>query len=51
MKNKHLSKKDLHKKKSTKEEGHWEGKYWCYCRTRNYRKWLGIKKYGAEEWE
>jgi len=43
-----LSKKDHNKKKpNRKEEGHWEGKYWCNCRIRNYRSWLGNKKYGS----
>lgn len=49
MKVKQLTKKDLSKKKPTKEEGHWEGKFWCNCRTRNYRRWLGLKKYGVGE--
>ncbi len=44
---KQLSKKDLSKKKPTKEEGHWESKFWCNCRTRNYRRWLGLKRYGS----
>lgn len=46
---KKLSKKDLNKKKPTKEEGHWESKFWCNCRLRNFRQWLGIKKYGHDE--
>ena len=46
MKAKQISKKDLSKKKPTKEEGHWEGKHWCNCRTRNFRLWLGLKKWG-----
>lgn len=45
---KQLSKKDHSKKKPTDDEGHWEGKYWCNCRIRNYRLWLGKKKYGSE---
>ena len=47
---KQLSKKDHSKKKpNRREEGHWEGKCWCNCRTRGYRIWLGIKKYGKKE--
>lgn len=42
-----ISKKDHNKKKPTKEEGHWEGKYWCNCLIRGYRLWLGKKKYGS----
>lgn len=45
---KQLTKKDHSKKKPIKEEGHFEGKYWCNCKTRNYRRWLGLKKYGAQ---
>lgn len=42
-----LSKNDYLKKKPNKKEtGHFEGKYWCDCRTKGYRLWLGIKKYG-----
>lgn len=44
-----LSKKDFHKKKPDYEEdGHSEGKYFCDCRVRNRRKWLGVKKYGKD---
>jgi len=43
---KQLPKKDLSKKKETKDQGHWEGKFWCNYRIRNIRKWFGIKKYG-----
>jgi len=46
---KQLTKKDLYKKKATAEEGHWEGKHFCNCRTRNIRKWLAKKKYGDTE--
>jgi len=47
---KQVTKKDLDKKKPfNRDLGHWEGKYWCNCRVRNYRKWLGVKKYGHEE--
>lgn len=45
---KQLSKKKLKKRKDC---GHWEGKFWCNCRTRNIRKWLGYKKFGAEQGE
>jgi hypothetical protein len=31
-------------KPNNREEGHWEGKYWCNCLTRNYRLWLGKKR-------
>jgi len=44
--------RELSKKKLTKPRkdcGHWEGKYWCNCRTRNIRKWLGVKRYGYSE--
>lgn len=51
QKMKQLSKKDHSKKKGTKEQGHLEGNSWCDCRTRNYRHWLGIKKYGHHELE
>jgi len=45
-----ISKKELGKKKpNRREEGHWEGKYWCNCLVRNYRKWLYRKKYGPRE--
>jgi hypothetical protein len=45
-----ISKKDLRKKKpNRKETGHWEGKYWCDCRTRNYRAWLSVKRNGHDE--
>jgi len=47
VKIKQLSKKDYLKKKANlKEASHWEGKYFCNCRTRNIRKWLGVKRYG-----
>ena len=38
---KQMSKKDFIKKKPHREDGHWEGKFWCDCRIRNRRKWLG----------
>jgi hypothetical protein len=42
-----LSKKDHYKKKKYHpEEGHFEGKHWCNCKTRNIRRWFGLKKYG-----
>lgn len=42
--------KQLEKKKLKKRPdcGHYEGKFWCDCRTRNIRKYLGIKRYGKE---
>lgn len=39
-KNKYLRKKPL---------AHPEGKFWCDCITKNYRKWLGIKYYGFND--
>lgn len=32
-----------------KECGHWEGNFWCDCKVRGYRVWLGIKKFGHQE--
>ncbi len=46
---KSVSKIDYMKRKPERDDGHWEGKYWCDCRLRNKRKWLGLKKYGPEE--
>ena len=47
-----LSKKDHQKKKpNRREEGHFESKYWCDCMTRNYRRWLGKKRYGLKTGE
>lgn len=46
-----LSKKDYDKMKPRKDCGHWEGKYWCDCKTRGIRKWLGVKRYGHDEEE
>lgn len=43
-----LTKKEFSKRKHQPDEGHYEGKHWCNCRTRNKRKWLGKKKYGKE---
>lgn len=37
---KQISKKDPNNKKPFKEEGHWEGKYYCNFLTRNYICWL-----------
>jgi hypothetical protein len=45
---KQLPKKKMQLKKR-EDCGHFEGKYWCDCRTRNIRKYLGIKRYGREE--
>lgn len=39
-----ISKKDYIKKKACKECTHMEGKYFCDCRTRNIRSWLGCKR-------
>jgi len=39
-----ITKKEHSKKKSSLEQGHFEGKHWCDCKTRNYRRWLGLKK-------
>lgn len=40
-----MTKIDHSKKKPNRsEEGHSEGKFWCNCRTRNYRRWLGKKR-------
>ncbi len=44
-----LSKKDLSKKKGNKEIGHLERRYWCDCKVKNYRKWLGVKKFGHKK--
>lgn len=43
---KQLTKKEYAKRKPSKDNSHWEGGYFCDCRTRNVRKWLGIKMYG-----
>lgn len=39
-----MTKKDYIKKKASKEASHWEGKYFCDCRTKGIRKWLGVKR-------
>ena len=44
-----LSKKNHSKKRPKGDNAHWEGKYFCDCRVRNIRKWLGIKFYGWKE--
>jgi len=44
VRSKQLSKRDHSKKKPNPDEGHFEGKFWCDCRTRNYRRWLGFKR-------
>jgi len=36
-------------KKAKGENAHFEGKYFCGCKTRKIRKWLGIKRYGKKE--
>jgi len=49
MKLKKMTKKDLYKKKKcSKEEGHWEGKHWCNCKTRNVRMKFGLKYFGGK---
>jgi hypothetical protein len=45
---KQISKKEHNQKKPTPDEGHPEGKFWCNCRIRNYRRWLGKKKFGNQ---
>ena len=37
------------KKTNRKEATHMEGKHFCDCRIRNFRKWLGVKLYGQPE--
>lgn len=49
MKKKKISKKKYLNSPKTYEIGHWEGKYWCDCKTRNYRKWCYVKLYGFNE--
>lgn len=39
-----MTKKKFIQKKPHKEDGHWEGNFWCDCRTRNRRKWLAFKR-------
>lgn len=40
-----MTKKDFYKKrKKNKDACHWEGQFYCDCRVRNYRKWLGFKR-------
>jgi len=46
MKNNQISKKSYSKKKLKGEQCHYEGKYICNCRIRNYRMWLGMKLWG-----
>ena len=48
---KQLSKRNYIKRKHDKDQSHWEGDYFCDCRTRNIRKWLGFKRYGTIESE
>ena len=44
-----ISKKDLLKKKyRIGVIAHREGKFICNCLIKNYRKWLGQKKYGKQ---
>jgi hypothetical protein len=42
-----ISKKRF-EKKGPPSCGHWEGKFWCDCRTRGFRKWLGLKLFGKD---
>lgn len=48
---KQATKNFLYKKKPKKDHGHWEGKYWCDCKVRNYRKWLWKKLRGNDDRE
>jgi hypothetical protein len=43
---KQVSKKKYAKMKANDETGHWEGNFWCDCKTRGWRKWLQQKYYG-----
>jgi hypothetical protein len=43
-----LSKKRFFIKKIAKAYAHLEGKCICDCLVKNYRKWLGIKRYGQK---
>jgi hypothetical protein len=43
---KQATKKYLYSAKPKKDHGHWEGKYWCDCKVKNYRKWLAKKLWG-----
>lgn len=46
---KQISKRDFHRKcKKNPDAVHWEGKCYCNCRVRNYRKWLAVKMYGRD---
>lgn len=52
MKSLRISKKGFFKKYSLKdlnEIAHKEGDYFCYCRIRGYRKWLGRKLLGKND--
>ena len=45
-----MTKRDFIKKRSNKKEAtHMEGKFFCDCRVRNFRKWLGVKLYGQPD--
>ena len=45
-----MSKKTFQKKRVRRKDSiHWEGDYFCDCRVRNLRKWLGVKLHGQSE--
>ena len=48
---KSATKKELAKHVNWIKKGlvHSEGKHFCDCRTRNYRRWLGVKLHGSKE--
>lgn len=46
-----ISKKKFEKKKlKNKDAVHWEGKHYCDCKVRNFRKWIGEKRYPMRYW-
>jgi len=51
MKSPQISKKKFYNTrfKNPRETVHFEGKYLCDCRVRNYRRWLWKKRYGWKE--
>jgi len=48
VKSPQITKKDNARANYHRETGHWEGKYWCNCLTRGWRKWRA-KKLGYQE--
>lgn len=42
-----MLKNKISKKKPHPEDGHYENKYWCDCRTRKRRAWLCVKISGV----